>query len=244
MFNLEGQSVLLTGATGGIGLAIVSVLHQAGATVIASGTNADKLAQLQQQYVDRIHVIQCDLSDAKAVESLLTQAEALTNSIEILVCNAGVCKDNLAIRMKDEEWDAVINLNLNATFKLNRAALKHMMRQRYGRIINISSVVGFTGNFGQANYTAAKAALVGMSKSLALEVATRNITVNCLAPGFIETPMTENLPEEKKAEILKKIPLSRMGTNLDIAAGVLFLAAKESSYITGHTLHINGGMFM
>ena len=244
MFDLTGCKALITGATGGIGLAIVKKLHDAGASILASGTNQMNLDKLKFSYSERLEVMQCNLSDQARAAALFNEAEKMIGDIDILICNAGICKDNLAIRMSDEEWDTVININLSSVFRLNRAAIKKMMRRRYGRIINISSVVGVTGNFGQANYTATKAGLIGMSKSLATEVATRGITINCIAPGFIESPMTENLNQEIKDVIIKKIPMARMGIPNDIASGVLFLALRESGYITGQTLHINGGMCM
>jgi 3-oxoacyl-[acyl-carrier protein] reductase len=244
MFRLDGQNALVTGATGGIGMAIVDILHKAGAKVIATGTNADKLASLKNHFGDGVEIIQSDLSDPEQPNDLIEKAENITGGVDILICNAGFCKDSFAMRMKDDDWDSVLNFNLTSVFKLNKAAIIKMMRRKRGRIINISSVVGFTGNIGQANYTAAKAGLIGMSKSLALETATRGITVNCLAPGFIESPMTETLNNDIKSSIINKIPVGQMGHPEDIASGVLFLAAKESWYITGQTLHINGGMLM
>ncbi|WHQ46710.1 MAG: 3-oxoacyl-[acyl-carrier-protein] reductase [Candidatus Midichloria sp.] len=244
MFNLIGTSALVTGATGGLGIAIVKKLHEAGANVIASSTKLENLDKLKSRYTERLNVIKCDLANSAETEKLLDQAEEIAGDISIVVCNAGLCRDNLALRMSDEEWEAVLNINLTSVFKLNRAAIKKMIRKKYGRIINISSVVGFTGNIGQANYTAAKAGLIGMSKSLAAEIATRGITINCIAPGFIASPMTEHLPQEIKDSIIKKIPMAKIGHPDDIANGILFLALKESAYITGQTLHINGGMLM
>ncbi|MDZ5762781.1 3-oxoacyl-acyl-carrier-protein reductase FabG [Candidatus Cyrtobacter comes] len=243
MFNLDKSAALITGATGGIGRAIVKLLHNFGAYIVATGTNKEKLEQLQSEYGgSRISIISADLANAS--DDLFERAQSLTSlNIEILVANAGICKDTLSIRMKNEDWDSVINLNLTSTFKLNRSAIKHMMRHKYGRVINLSSVVGYTGNAGQANYTAAKAGIVGMSKTLAIECASRGITVNCIAPGFIETPMTENLSDELKKQILQKVPMGKMGSPYDIASAVLFLASQEASYITGQTIHINGGMF-
>jgi 3-oxoacyl-[acyl-carrier protein] reductase len=249
MFNLDGMSALVTGATGGIGMAIVKKLSKAGANVIATGTNQKKLDDLMQS-IDtdtntKISTIQCDLSNRTEVECLFDKAEEIINGeVDIMVCNAGICKDSLAMRMKDEDWDSVLNVNLSSTFFLNRAAIKKMMKRRYGRIINLTSIVGITGNIGQANYTASKAGIIGLSKSLALETASRGITINCIAPGFIESPMTEVLNQDIKSAIMNKIPMSRMGTSEEIANSVLFLAAKESSYITGQTLHVNGGMVM
>lgn len=244
MFNLTGYKALITGATGGIGISIVKKLHNAGANIIASGTNQTNLDKLKASYNERLETIKCDLSNPKEVSTILDKAEKIIGDIDILVCNAGVCRDNLAIKMSDEDWDTVININLSSVFRLNKDAVKKMIRKRYGRIINISSIVGLTGNFGQANYAATKAGLVGMSKSLAIEVATRGITVNCVAPGFIKSPMTEDLNQEVKDTIIKKIPMAKIGVPDDIANGVLFLASKESAYITGQTLHINGGMLM
>ncbi|MDJ1305311.1 MAG: 3-oxoacyl-[acyl-carrier-protein] reductase [Candidatus Midichloria sp.] len=244
MFNLTGTNALVTGATGGLGLAIVRKLHEAGANVIASATKLENLNKLKSEYQERLSIIKCDLANPTETETLLDQAEEIAGEISIVVCNAGLCRDNLAMRMSDEEWDTVLNINLTSVFRLNRTAIKKMIRRRYGRIINISSVVGLTGNTGQANYTATKAGLIGMSKSLAAEIATRGITINCIAPGFITSPMTEHLPQEIKDSIIKKIPMAKMGHPDDIANGVLFLALKESAYITGQTLHINGGMLM
>ncbi|AEI89477.1 MAG: 3-oxoacyl-[acyl-carrier-protein] reductase [Candidatus Midichloria mitochondrii] len=244
MFNLTGTNALVTGATGGLGLAIVRKLHEAGANVIASATKLENLNKLKSEYQERLSIIKCDLANPTETETLLDQAEEIAGEISIVVCNAGLCRDNLAMRMSDEEWDTVLNINLTSVFRLNRAAIKKMIRRGYGRIINISSVVGLTGNIGQANYTATKAGLIGMSKSLAAEIATRGITINCVAPGFIKTPMTEHLPQEIKDSIIKKIPVAKMGHPGDIANGVLFLALRESAYITGQTLHINGGMLM
>lgn len=244
MFNLTGTNALVTGATGGLGLAIVRKLHEAGANVIASATKLENLSKLKSEYQKRLSIIKCDLANPTETKTLLDQAEEIAGEISIVVCNAGLCRDNLAMRMSDEEWDTVLNINLTSVFRLNRAAIKKMIRRRYGRIINISSVVGLTGNIGQANYTATKAGLIGMSKSLAAEIATRGITINCIAPGFITSPMTEHLPQEIKDSIIKKIPMAKMGHPDDIANGVLFLALKESAYITGQTLHINGGMLM
>lgn len=244
MFRLEGANALVTGATGGIGQAIVKVLHQAGANIVASGTNAAKLSALQLEFSERLTTLQCNLFDRIETANLVELAEKAVGDISIVICNAGICRDNLSMRMKDSEWDEVIEVNLSAVFRINRAAILKMMRRRYGRIINISSIVGFTGNMGQANYTATKAALIGMSKSLALETASRGITVNCVAPGFIKSPMTDGLSEALITNLLTKVPMGTMGESVDIANAVLFLAAKESSYITGSTIHVNGGMFM
>lgn len=244
MFDLTGQVALVTGASGGIGGAIARKLHAQGATVIVSGTNRQALEELSAELKVRQAVALCNLQDDDSVNTLVEQVCELAGKIDILVCNAGVTRDNLSLRMNIEDFDVVMKVNLRSSFVLNKAAIKRMMKQRYGRIINISSIVGFTGNLGQANYTAAKAGMVAMSKSFALEVASRGITVNCVAPGFIATAMTDKLKEEIQEELIKKIPLGRMGSAEDIANGVLFLASKEASYITGQTLHINGGMAM
>lgn len=244
MFNLKGQVALVTGASGGIGGAIAKALHNQGAHVIISGTKEESLNRLAAELKERVTVKTCNLQDDEAVANLIDEAASVHDRLDILVCNAGITKDNLSLRMSVEDFDAVMNINLRSTFVLNKAAVKRMMKQRYGRIINISSIVGFTGNLGQANYTAAKAGMVAMSKSIALEVATRGITVNCVAPGFIATPMTDSLKDEIKEELIKKVPVGRLGTAEDIANGVVFLASLEASYVTGQTLHINGGMAM
>lgn len=244
MFDLTGQVALVTGASGGIGSAIARKLHAQGASVVMSGTNKQALEELSAELKVRQAIALCDLQDDDAVNALIEQVCNITGKIDILVCNAGVTRDNLSLRMNIEDFDIVMKINLRSTFVLNKAAIKKMMKQRYGRIINISSIVGFTGNLGQANYTAAKAGMVAMSKSFALEVASRGITVNCVAPGFISTAMTDKLKQEIQEELIKKIPIGRMGTPEDIANGVLFLASKEAEYITGQTLHVNGGMAM
>lgn len=244
MFSLSEQVALVTGASGGIGGAIARMLHKQGAHVIISGTNLESLNKLAAELKTKVTVKVCNLQDPEAVASLIEEAAAIHDRLDILVCNAGITRDNLSLRMSVEDFDTVMNVNLRSTFILNKAAVKRMMKQRYGRIINISSIVGFTGNLGQANYTAAKAGMVAMSKSLAQEVATRGITVNCIAPGFIATPMTDALKDELKQELIKKVPLGRLGTAEDIANGVVYLASTESGYVTGQTLHINGGMLM
>ena len=244
MFDLTGKSALVTGASGGIGQAIAAALHEQGATVALSGTRAEKLAEVAEALGDRCHILPCNLSDSAAVDALPKQAEAAMGQLDILVNNAGITKDNLFMRMKDEEWDDVIRVNLTASFRLSRASLLGMMKRRFGRIISITSVVGTTGNPGQGNYAATKAGLVGMTKALAQEVASRKITVNCLAPGFIATPMTEGLSEQQTEALLGNIPAGRLGTGADVAAGVVYLASDEAAYVTGQTLHVNGGMAM
>ncbi|HEX3673214.1 MAG TPA: 3-oxoacyl-[acyl-carrier-protein] reductase [Rhizomicrobium sp.] len=245
MFDLTGKTALVTGASGGIGGAIAKALHAQGASVVLSGTRAEALEALKAELGARAFTATCNLSDTADVEALPRKAEeAAGASIDILVNNAGVTRDNLFMRMKDDEWDQVIAINLTAAFRLSRAVLRGMMKKRWGRIIAITSVVGATGNPGQGNYAAAKAGLVGMTKSLALEVASRNITVNCVAPGFIATAMTEVLNDAQKQAILPRIPAGRMGTSEEIAGAVVYLASQEAAYVTGQTLHANGGMAM
>lgn len=244
MFRLDGKKALITGATGGIGAEIAAALHEAGATVVLTGTREQILIDAVAKMGERCSYIAGDMSDVQFVEGLIDKAEQLHGDMDILVCNAGITRDNLIIRMKDEDWRTVMDINLDAVFRLNRAVVKKMIRLRSGRIINISSIVGAIGNAGQVNYVAAKAALIGMSKSIAQEVASRNITVNCIAPGFIESPMTDVLKPEIKENLLGKIPMGRMGTAKEVAHACLFLAADESGYITGQTLHVNGGMYM
>jgi 3-oxoacyl-[acyl-carrier protein] reductase len=244
MFDLDGKNALVTGASGGIGGAIASALHERGATVGLSGTRKEALDAKAAELGDRVHVLPCNLSDAEAVDGLIKQASEAMGSVDILVNNAGITRDNLTMRMKDEEWQDVINVNLTSSYKLAKNCLRGMMKARWGRIINITSIVGTTGNPGQANYAAAKAGLVGMSKALAQEVASRTITVNCVAPGFIETPMTDALPDAQKEKLTEAIPAGRLGQVGDIAAAVVYLASEEASYVTGQTLHVNGGMAM
>jgi 3-oxoacyl-[acyl-carrier protein] reductase len=240
LFNLEGKTALVTGASGGIGSECAKVLHKLGADVTISGTNTQKLESLASELGVRVQVSACDLSDFEKTEKLIDELE----KIDILVCNAGITKDTLAMRMSNEDFDKVIDINLKSSFILNRSAIKKMIRNRWGRIINISSVVALSGNPGQSNYCASKAGLIGMSKSLALEVASRNVTVNCIAPGFIETNMTDKLTDEQKSSIISRIPLQSYGKAEDIAYGVAYLASNEARYITGQTLHINGGMYI
>ena len=244
MFDLTGKSALVTGASGGIGADIARVLHGAGATVALSGTRVEPLAALAAELGDRAHVLPCNLGDATAVEALPKQAIEAMGAVDILINNAGITRDNLFMRMSDEEWAQVIEVNLTSTMRLCRGVLRGMMKARWGRIVNISSIVGATGNPGQGNYAASKAGMVGMSKSLAYEVASRGITVNCIAPGFIETAMTDKLTEDQKGKILVQIPAGRMGTPQEIAAAALYLASPEAGYVTGTTLHVNGGMAM
>lgn len=244
MFDLTGKTALITGASGGIGAEIARALHQAGAVVALSGTRMEPLAALAASLGSRTHVLPCNLSDAASVEALPKAAAAAMGSVDVLVNNAGITRDNLFMRMSDEEWLSVLDVNLTSTFRLCRGVLRGMMKARWGRIVNISSVVGATGNPGQANYAASKAGMVGMSKSLAAEVASRNITVNCVAPGFIATAMTGKLTEEQKARILTHVPAGRMGEVQDIAAAVLYLVSPQAGYVTGAVLHVNGGMAM
>ncbi|MEL3890907.1 3-oxoacyl-ACP reductase FabG [Ferrovibrio sp. MS7] len=244
MFDLTGKTALVTGATGGIGGAIAAALHAQGATVALSGTREAVLQEAAAKLGSRVHVLPCNLADAAAVDALIGQGEAAMGQVDILVNNAGITRDGLAMRMKDEDWQSVLDVNLTAAFRLGRAALKGMMKRRWGRIISITSVVGVTGNPGQVNYSAAKAGLIGFSKSLAQEVASRNITVNCVAPGFIETAMTDALNEQQKTAILTKVPAGRLGQSPEIASAVVYLASTEAAYVTGQTLHVNGGMAM
>ena len=244
MFDLTGKTALVTGASGGIGGAIATALHGAGAAVALSGTRVDPLNELAAELGERAHVVPCNLSDRDAVKALPGQAIEAMGGLDILVNNAGMTKDNLFMRLKDEEWDQVLEINLTATMMLMRAVMRPMMKARGGRIINISSIVGVTGNPGQANYAASKAGVIGMGKSVAQEVASRGITVNAIAPGFITTAMTDVLTDEQKAGLLAGVPMGRMGTSEEIAAAALYLASNEAGYVTGQTLHVNGGMAM
>jgi len=244
VFDLTGKTALITGATGGIGAAIAHALHAQGATVALSGTRSEVLDGLTKQFAARSHSFLCDLAKPEEVEKLVPLAEAAMGSLDILVNNAGITRDMLALRMKDEDWAAVLDVNLTAAFRLARAALRGMMKRRFGRIIGITSVVGVTGNAGQANYAASKAGMIGLSKALAQEVASRSITVNCVAPGFIETAMTGALNEKQKEAILGSVPAGRLGAPAEVAAAVVYLASAEAAYTTGQTLHVNGGMAM
>jgi 3-oxoacyl-[acyl-carrier protein] reductase len=244
VFDLAGKTALITGASGGLGGAIARALHARGAIVALSGTRRDALETLAADLRDRTLVVPCDLSNVESVEALVPTTEAALGSVDILVNNAGVTRDNLFMRMKDAEWNAVLAINLTAAFRLSRAALRGMTKRRYGRIINISSIVGVKGNPGQSNYAAAKAGLIGMSKALAAEVASRGITVNCVAPGFIASPMTDSLNDKQRDSILASVPMGRLGAGSDVGFAVVYLASTEASYITGQTLHINGGMTM
>ncbi len=244
MFDLTGKKALVTGATGGIGEAIARALHAQGADVGISGRNGEKLAELAKALGSRVHVLPADLSDDEAIGDLVKRAEEAMGQIDILVNNAGLTKDGLSMRMSREDWQSVLDVNLTAPFRLAQAVQRGMMKRRWGRIINISSIVGVTGNPGQCNYVASKAGMIGWSKAMAAEIASRNITVNCVAPGFIATPMTEVLTDDQKAKINATIPMGRMGSSADIAAAAAFLASEEASYVTGQTIHVNGGMAM
>ena len=244
MFSLTGKTALITGASGGIGAAIAKALHDAGATIAISGTRVEVLEKVKAEIGERVFILPCNLSKSEEVEKLIPAAEAALGGLDILINNAGITKDGLAMRMKDDDWQSVIDVNLTSNFRLSRAAMRGMMKKRWGRIINITSIVGVTGNPGQVNYVASKAGLIGMTKSLAQELGSRNVTVNCVAPGFIATPMTEVLNEKQKEGILSRIPAGRMGAPAEIAAAVLYLASDEAGYVTGQTLHVNGGMAM
>jgi 3-oxoacyl-[acyl-carrier protein] reductase len=244
MFDLIGRTALVTGATGGIGGAVAQALHAQGAAVAISGTRRDVLDALAAKLAERVHVLPCNLSVSAEVEALVPAAEQAMGGLDILVANAGITRDNLFVQLRDEDWDEVINVNLTASFRLARAATKMMMRKRFGRIIAITSVVGVTGNPGQGNYTASKAGLIGMIKTLGAEYAKRNITANCIAPGFIRTPMTDALNDKQRESILARVPAARLGTPEDIAAAAVFLSSNEAGYITGQTIHVNGGMAM
>jgi 3-oxoacyl-[acyl-carrier protein] reductase len=243
MFDLSGRTALVTGASGGIGSAVARQLHAQGAAVVLTGRRRDALQALADQLGERARIAEADLADAAAIEPLIRSAEA-EGGIDILINNAGLTRDNLALRLKDEDWQTVLDVNLSAGFRLIRAALRGMMKRRFGRIISVTSIVAVTGNPGQANYAAAKAGMIGMSKALAAEVASRGITVNCIAPGFIETAMTDVLDDAQRARLLERIPLARLGAGADVAAAAVYLASEEAGYVTGQTLHVNGGMAM
>jgi 3-oxoacyl-[acyl-carrier protein] reductase len=244
MFDLFGKTALITGATGGIGEAIAKALHGQGAVVALSGTRKGALDEMKERLKERVHVFTCDLAKPEEVERLVPDAEAAMGTLDILINNAGVTRDGLAMRMKDTDWAEVVEVNLTAGFKLARAAMRGMMKRRFGRIIGITSVVGITGNAGQANYAASKAGMTGLTKALAQELGSRNITVNCIAPGFIATRMTDVLNDNQKAAIIARVPLERLGTAAEIAAAAVYLASDEAAYVTGQTLHVNGGMAM
>lgn len=243
MFDLSGKTALVTGATGGIGGAVARALHQQGARLAISGTRRDALDALAAE-LGGATVLPCNLADKDAVEALVPDAEKAMGQLDILVANAGITKDNLFVALKDEDWEQVLNINLTSTFRISRAAVKGMMRRRFGRLIGITSVVGVTGNPGQANYTAAKAGMIGMFKSVGKEYAKRGVTANCVAPGFIATPMTDKLNDKQRETILGMVPAGRLGSGVDIAAAVVYLASDEAAYVTGQTLHVNGGMAM
>lgn len=244
MFDLTGKTALITGASGGIGGAIARAFHAQGATVVLSGTRESALREVADELGARTCVVAANLSDSAAVDGLVAQAEAAAGPVDILVANAGITRDGLLLRMKDEDWETVLRVNLEAYFRLSRAALRGMMKRRWGRIIGITSVVGVTGNGGQTNYAASKAGMIGFSKALAQEVASRNITVNCVAPGFIASPMTQELNEAQRTAILGRIPAGRLGGGGDVASACVYLAAESGAYVTGQTLHVNGGMAM
>jgi 3-oxoacyl-[acyl-carrier protein] reductase len=244
MFDLTGKTALVTGATGGIGGAIARAFHQQGATVAISGTRRDALDTLARELTDRIHVLPCNLADKDEVEALVPKSEDAMGKLDILVANAGITKDNLLVQLRDEDWDQVVAVNLTATFRLARAAVRGMMRRRFGRVIGITSVVGVTGNPGQGNYTASKAGMIGMIKSIAGEYAKRGVTANSIAPGFIATAMTDRLNDKQREAILTRVPAGRLGAGTDVAAAAVFLASEEAAYVTGQTLHVNGGMAM
>ena len=244
MFSLKDKKALITGASGGIGKELARVLVEYDAEVCISGRNVEELNELKKSLGDKCHIVPCDLSNKNEISELVSKSEEVLGQIDILVNNAGITKDNIFLRMSDQEWEDVLNINLNSTFNILKLITKGMVKRKYGRIINISSVVGATGGAGQVNYAASKAGLIGLTKSLSQELATRNITVNCIAPGFIETPMTEKLDDNRKDIIISSIPANRIGTPKDLSSAVIFLASQESSYITGQTIHINGGLYM
>jgi 3-oxoacyl-[acyl-carrier protein] reductase len=244
MFDLTGKTALVTGATGGIGGAIARALHQQGAIVAISGTRREVLEQIAGELKERVHVLPCDLAAKDEVEALVPKSEGVMGKLDILVANAGINKDNLMVQLRDDDWDQVVAVNLTATFRLARAAVRGMMRRRFGRVIGISSVVGVTGNPGQSNYTASKAGMIGMIKSIAAEYAKRGVTANAIAPGFITSAMTDKLNDKQREAILSRVPAGRLGSGADVAAAAVFLASDEAAYVTGQTLHVNGGMAM
>jgi 3-oxoacyl-[acyl-carrier protein] reductase len=244
MFDLTGKTALVTGASGGIGGAIARAFHQQGATVALSGTRRELLDRLSGELEDRTHVLPCNLANKDEVEALVPKSEEVMGKLDILVANAGINKDNLLVQLRDEDWDEVVAINLTATFRLARAALRGMMRRRFGRVIGIGSVVGITGNPGQGNYTATKAGMIGMIKSIAAEYAKRGVTANCIAPGLIATAMTDKLNDKQREAILARVPAGRLGGGADVAAAAVYLASEEAAYVTGQTLHVNGGMAM
>ena len=244
MFSLKDKKALITGASGGIGKELARALVEYDAEVCISGRNVEELNELKESLGDKCHIVPCDLSNKNEISELFSKSEEVLGQIDILVNNAGITKDNIFLRMSEQEWEDVLNINLNSTFNILKLITKGMVKRKYGRIINISSVVGATGGAGQVNYAASKAGLIGLTKSLSQELATRNITVNCIAPGFIETPMTEKLDDNRKDIIISSIPANRIGTPKDLSSAVIFLASQESSYITGQTIHINGGLYM
>ena len=244
MFNLEGRKALITGASGGIGKEIAKVLIEHNAEVCISGRNIEELNALKESLGKKCFIVACDLSKKEEIVELVKKSDDLLGHIDILINNAGITKDNIFLRMSENEWEDVLSVNLDSTFSILKLITKGMVKRKYGRIINISSIVGVTGGAGQVNYSASKAGLIGLTKSLSQEIATRNITVNCIAPGFIETPMTEKLDVKRKDEIISSIPMNRIGTPKDLSSAIIFLASQESSYITGQTLHINGGLYM
>jgi|TARA_B000000609_G_scaffold68106_1_gene50970 3-oxoacyl-[acyl-carrier protein] reductase len=244
LFSLKDKKALITGASGGIGKELARVLVEYDAEVCISGRNVEELNELKESLGDKCHIVPCDLSNKNEISELVSKSEEVLGQIDILVNNAGITKDNIFLRMSEQEWEDVLNINLNSTFNILKLITKGMVKRKYGRIINISSVVGATGGAGQVNYAASKAGLIGLTKSLSQELATRNITVNCIAPGFIETPMTEKLDDNRKDIIISSIPANRIGTPKDLSSAVIFLASQESSYITGQTIHINGGLYM
>jgi len=244
LFSLKDKKALITGASGGIGKELARVLVEYDAEVCISGRNIEELNELKESLGDKCHIVPCDLSNKNEISELVSKSEEVLGQIDILVNNAGITKDNIFLRMSEQEWEDVLNINLNSTFNILKLITKGMVKRKYGRIINISSVVGATGGAGQVNYAASKAGLIGLTKSLSQELATRNITVNCIAPGFIETPMTEKLDDNRKDIIISSIPANRIGTPKDLSSAVIFLASQESSYITGQTIHINGGLYM